>query len=299
MTTLVLEEMPNLFWTEIVRRGYAHFFKKECESSDVQIAIIRTHTIADRNFINKFKNLKMIIRAGTGLDNVDVKYAESQNIIVKNTPEANTNAAYEHTIAIIFSLIKNLNAAKANVLENKWKSGLRYNFEMADLKALVVGLGRIGSRVAKALDFFGAKVYGVDPYISDDVWQKIPAEKINYNEGLRRCNLVTFHCPLTAETENYFSLESLDIIEYPIFLINAARGKIVQEESIAIGLEKGKILGAAIDVFASEPWISKEYAFDKRVVVTPHSGSFTQRAKNRMSLETIEVWEKFISHQKF
>ena len=293
MLTLVLEKMPDLFWTEVKRRGYSQFFKTKCANDDVMALIIRTRTHASANFIDKYKNLRMIIRAGTGLDNVDIKYVESKNIIVKNTPEANTNAAYEHTIAMIFSLIKQLNTFKYNILENRWKHGLNYNFEVADLTVLIVGLGRIGSRVAKALDFFGAKVYGVDPYIDKSIWQSLPVTKISYNEGLMRCNLVTFHCPLTDETKNYFSVDSLEIISNPIFLLNVARGDIVEEKAVIKGLDEDKFLGVGIDVFAKEPWTAKNFALDKRVILTPHAGSFTFSAKNRMSIEALSVWEKF------
>ena len=299
MNTLVLEEMPDLFWQQIKRKNYQKYFLQETKKKEeIKILIIRTKTVMDKNFIDKFPSLKLIIRAGTGYDNIDIKYAYKKLIAIQNTPYANTLSAYEHTISMIFALIKQLNKAKNNVITNKWKKGLSYNLEISDLKVLVVGVGRIGSKVAKTLQYFGAKVKGVDPYLSKKDWINFDIEPISYKKGLEYANLITFHCPLTSKTKNYFSLNTLSYLKNPIYLINTARGNIVSEAAIIKGLEKNLILGVGLDVYNIEPWKVKKFAQYDNVILTPHIGAYTLKAKNRMALETIKVWENFVFKNK-
>ncbi len=293
MKTLVLENMPELFWEEIEKKNYKNFFNIK-DKKEAEILIIRTKTVANKEFIDTFPNLKLIIRAGTGLDNIDIDYAYSKGINLQNTPKANSISAYEHTIALIFSLIKKLPQAHRNILNKKWKQDFDFNFEISDLKVLVVGVGRIGSMVAKTLKYLGAKVFGVDPYLSEKDWQKVDIQRISYEEGLKKCNLITFHCPLTPETKNYFSRKSLNQLKNPIFLLNVARGGIVEEDAISKGFKRNIFLGVALDVFTNEPWTPKDFANENNIILTPHIGAYTKKAKNRMALETIKVWENFV-----
>ncbi|HGY11073.1 MAG TPA: hypothetical protein ENK36_01745, partial [Desulfobacterales bacterium] len=163
MNTYVVENMPEIFWQEIKKNGWEIYFSTH-KNKEAEIAIIRTQTFADRSFFDQFPNLKMLIRAGTGFDNIDLSEAKMRNIVVCNTPEANAISAFEHTISFIFSLIKQLKISEKNLFSGNWKSGLLNNWELSDLKTLIVGVGRVGTKVAKALQYFGAEVKGVDPY---------------------------------------------------------------------------------------------------------------------------------------
>lgn len=299
MNTLVLEEMPDLFWQKIQEKGWEkYFFQPETipATRKIEIVIIRTKTVFDRTMFRKYPALKMIIRAGSGFDNIDIQEARHRNVIVCNTPEANAISAYEHTISFIMALIKQHQTAKQNILRGNWKTGLKNNLELSDLNALIVGVGRVGTRVAKALQYFGAEVKGVDPYLSKTEWQKKEVESIKYDDGIKWCNLISYHCPLTYETENYFNDSTISLLEHPIWLVNTARGGIISENAVATGLECGKLLGFATDVFSAEPFTATDYADYNNVILTPHIGSFTRKAKNRISLETLEVWSKFVHH---
>jgi D-3-phosphoglycerate dehydrogenase len=294
-----MEPMPDLFWQKIKQKGWEkYFFQPETipATRKIEIVIIRTKTVFDRAMFQKFPALKMIIRSGSGFDNIDILEAEKQNVIVCNTPEANAISAYEHTISFIMALIKQHQIAKQNILRGNWKTGLENNLELSDLNALIVGVGRVGSKVAKALQYFGAKVKGVDPYLPKAEWQKKEVESIKYDDGIKWCNLISYHCPLTYETKNYFNDSTISLLEHPIWLVNTARGGIISENAVAMGLECGKLLGFATDVFSVEPFTTTDYADLSNVLLTPHIGSFTRKAKNRISLETLEVWSKFVHH---
>jgi phosphoglycerate dehydrogenase-like enzyme len=293
MKTFVIEKMPDFFWHKIKEKGWSKYFTDK-PSKDVEIVIIRTNTVADKLFFDRFPNLKLLIRAGTGFDNVDVKAARNLDIQVCNTPEANGLCAFEHTMSFIFALLKQHHIAQENLLQGNWKTGLQNNWEISDLKALIVGVGRVGTRVAKALQYFGAEVKGVDPYLSTLDWNKKVTSSIPYKEGLKWCNLISFHCPLTQETHNYFNDSTLGLLENPIWLINTARGSVVSTSSIQTGIEIGRLLGFAADVFCEEPPNEIELIDFKNVILTPHIGSFTRKAKTRMSVETLAVWSAFV-----
>ncbi|MFO7895764.1 MAG: NAD(P)-dependent oxidoreductase [Candidatus Cloacimonadales bacterium] len=208
MKTTVLEEMPALFWQQLTQDDLRQWFVPAVDYT-AEIAIIRTKTQFDREMIDRFSNLKLIIRAGSGFDNIAVRYAEQKNIAVCNTPQANAFSAYEHTLAQILALIKNLQLGKKEIQIQRWKSEHPDNWEIADLKVLVVGLGRVGSRVAQALKFLGAEVKAVDPYLTPQQWKNQAVEPIHYIEGLKWCNLLTFHCPLYSDIISYSRFRSI------------------------------------------------------------------------------------------
>ena len=293
MKTYVMEEMPETFWVELKVRNLQDDFSCE-ENWDAEITIIRTRTKFDRALIDKFSNLKMIIRAGSGYDNIDVDYAQSKNIAVCNTPEANAYSAYEHTLALIFGLIKNLQYGKQEIETGNWKKKHPSNWEIPDLKVLVVGLGRVGTRVAKTLEYLGAKVLAVDPELCENEWQEKGISPIHYIEGLKWCNLVTYHCPLYSDTFHYFNQKIVDGLDKPIWLVNAARGKVVDFIAVNSGLDNNKLFGVALDVFEEEPWQSECCINNPRFMITPHTGAFTTAAKDRMSIECVDVWQKFV-----
>ena len=292
--------MPDLFWHEVKENGWDNFFYKKHQNTpkNTEIIIIRTNTNFNKQLFDEFPDAKLIIRAGTGVDNIDIKEARKRDIVVCNTPEANAFSAYEHTISFVYALIKQHQKAKESILNDSWKSQLPENLEISDLKVLIVGLGRVGTRVAGTLLNLGADVLAVDPYLTPEEWEKKKVVETSYKAGLEWCNMLSFHCPLTRETLNYFSLKTLQKLQNPIWLLNTARGKIVQEKAISIGFQKKILLGVALDVFSPEPWKIKEFAKYNKVLLTPHTGSFTKKAKQRMALETLKVWSEFVFDNK-
>lgn len=292
--TLVLDTMPDLFWQIVEDKKMNDYFTREnlVFSEDIEIIIIRTKTVITESHYKRFPNLKCVIRAGSGYDNIDVEKAKDYEIMVQNTPQANVQSAFEHTIGLLFSLVKNHKQHNLSVLENKWRSGIASNLEIADLKVLIVGLGRVGSMVAKLLVSLGAEVKFVDPYINFEPWKSLNIHPIKYEEGLNWANIVTYHCPLYSKTKHYFDKHSLDFINQ-IYLLNVARGGVVDVDAVVKGIEKGKVLGAGIDVMESEPWKCEGWENNPKIIMTPHTGAFTEKAKDRLSQDCFEVWNDF------
>ncbi len=297
--TLVMDAMPDLFWQIVKEQGYSEYFTQDnlLFSEDIEIIIIRTKSVITESHYKRFPNLKCIIRAGSGYDNIDVEKAKEYNIVVQNTPEANVQSAFEHTISLLLSLIKNLKQHNQSVIDNKWREGINSNLELSDLKVLVVGLGRVGSLVARFLKSWGAKVKFVDPYIDKAPWESQGIDLIAYEEGLSWANAVTYHCPLYKQTEHYFDAQSLNFID-KIFLLNVARGGIIDIDAIIKGINQGKILGAGIDVMESEPWKCEGWEDNKKIILTPHTGAQTEQAKTRLSEECYQVWSEFNFNKK-
>ncbi|MEA2096283.1 MAG: NAD(P)-dependent oxidoreductase [Candidatus Cloacimonadota bacterium] len=299
MKTLVMEPMPDLFWEEIRKKGWNSFFTDSVDSNEkIEIIIIRTKTNFNKDRFVEFPNLKMIIRAGSGFDNIDIIEAKKRNVIVCNTPEANAFSAYEQTLSFIFALIKQHQICKDRVLKGNWKKDFMPNWEISDLRVLIIGVGRVGTRVADTLKYLGAQVKGVDPYLSISEWKQKNIESLIYKEGIEWCDLLTYHCPLTGETENYFNGKVLNTLINPIWLVNTSRGKVVNESVVEKGILNGDIIGFASDVFSKEPWKVKKFAKKLNVILSPHIGAYTKKAKIRLSLETLDVWSDYVNQHQ-
>jgi D-3-phosphoglycerate dehydrogenase / 2-oxoglutarate reductase len=296
MKTLVLDPMPEKFWSLIKKRRLAKYFTTDQDNNNIEIIIIRTKTFLSQKYLEKYPELKLIIRAGSGFDNIDLVETKNRNIIVCTTPDSNAQAAFEHTISLILSLIKQHLTGKNQILKGRWKDEMKPCWEITDIKALIVGVGRIGTKVGKFLQTMGAEVKGVDPFLNSSEWQQRKIVDTDYVTGVRWCNLITYHCPFYNQTRDYFSKKILAEINNPVWLINTARGGILNEDAVKAGLRAGKILGLGMDVFAKEPVSQQDYFFEDNVLITPHIGAHTQNAKNRLISDTLEVWSEFVFH---
>lgn len=297
MKTQVLEKMPDYFWQLIKQKGWQVNFTEEYNKNS-EILIIRTHTKADRVLLSKYPFLKMIIRAGSGFDNVDAREAEKRKIIVCNTPRANAVSAAEHTISLMLALIKQHQYGKERVLTKSWKTAMDNCWEISDLKVLLVGVGHVGTHVANKLQDLGASLKGVDPFLDEDIRKSKKIDWTTYQEGITWCNMISYHCPLYSKTQGYFNLDVVKQCKNPIWLVNTARGGIVDENAVKYGLENKSILGFAADVFTVEPWQGNTFSSGKNVYLTPHIAAYTLNAKIRLSRQTLQVWEKYVFEDK-
>lgn len=296
MNTLILDTLPELFWKIVDQHRWRKYFflpEHKIDPRLIDIVVIRTKTKFGFEEFERYPKLKMIIRAGSGYDNIDLTEAKRRDVYVCNTPEANATAAAELTLSFILALVKKHQLSKKSILASEWKENLLPNWELCELKALIVGVGRVGSKVAKTLRELGAEVRGVDPYLKREQWESIGIKRVEYKKGLAWCNLLTFHCPLTVETKGYFNEETLAYLHNPIWLVNTARGGVVTEKAAEIGLDEGKLLGVALDVYDEEPCQIKKYMKDDRIYMTPHTGAYTMVAKERLCNEVIRVWQAF------
>ena len=254
--------------------------------------VIRSATTMDKEAIDALPNLKYIIRAGEGTDNIDKKYCEEKGIKVSNTPGANSNSAAEHAIALMLTTLRKTSYAHQAMREGRWDKSLYAGNELWKKTVGFVGFGRIGKIVAKRISGFDPRVIFYDPFIETDLepnYQKKTLEEI-FSES----DIITVHVPKTPQTENLVNEKLLSLMKPSSILINAARGGIVDEAALLEALKAQKIRAAGLDVFSKEPLDeSSEFRSLDNVVLTPHLGASTEEASVRVSLMAAQQLKEF------
>ena len=234
-------------------------------------------------------NMKVIGRAGTGVDNVDIPAATRRGIIVANAPESNSVAAAEHTLALSLALFRNVPQAQATLVAGRWD---RAKFKGAELygKTLgVIGFGRIGQLVAKRAQSFDMEVLAFDKFVSAERFRELGVEGCDeLTDLLGRADLITLHTPRTPETEGMIDAEAIAAMKDGARIVNCARGELIVLDDLVAGLESGKLAGAALDVFPAEPFTEHPIFARDDVVVTPHLGASTAEAQDRAGVVTAE-----------
>lgn len=236
------------------------------------------------------RRLKAIVRAGVGTDNIDKNAATRLGILVMNTPTGNTISTAEHAFTLMLALSRNIAGAHQSLVEGRWDRNAYMGSQLADKTLGVVGLGRIGQEVAKRAVAFQMRVIGYDPFVSAEQAAKMGLEHVEQvRDMLPKVDYLTVHTPLTPETKDLISFPELDILKPGIRLINAARGGIYNEAALIEGLQRGKIGGVALDVFAQEPCTDSPLFKMKNVLCTPHLGASTEEAQNQVAIEAVEL----------
>jgi D-3-phosphoglycerate dehydrogenase len=253
--------------------------------------ITRSGTPLNAQVLQAARRLKIAGRAGVGLDNVDIDAATLRGILVMNTPEANTLAATELTLALMLALCRCIPWADASVKRGEWTRGKFNGVQLSDKTLGVIGLGRIGSRVATRCRAFGMNVLAFDPYISEDVANENRVELVaDLDDLLARSDFITLHTPLTDETRGIIGAAQIAKMKKGVRIINCARGGLADEQALYAGLLSGKIAGAAIDVYSVEPprteLLRNLLALDN-VVATPHIGANTREAQHDVSVQIV------------
>src|SRR5512138_475929 len=215
--------------------------------------ITRSGTTVDKDLLDAGRNLKMVARAGVGIDNVDVDYASSRGVIVVNAPFGNTNSAAEHTMALLLSVCRNVTKANASLKGGDWKRAPFTGVELKGKTAGVIGLGKVGGRVATRLKAFECEVLACDPYIAVKRAHDLGVKLVSLEEICKSCDIITVHTPLTAETKGMIGPREFGLMKHGVILINAARGGVINEEALLANLKNGKIALSAIDVYSIEP----------------------------------------------
>ena len=251
--------------------------------------LVRSATQVTPELIERAERLKVIGRAGTGVDNVDIPAATRRGIVVANAPESNSVAAAEHTVALMLALCRNVPQAQATLVGGGWE---RSRFKGAELygKTLgVVGFGRIGQLVAKRAQSFEMDVLAFDKFVSAERFRELGVEGVTeLDDLLARADVVTLHVPKTPETIGLIDAGSLAAMKDGSRLVNCARGELVDLDAVLAALEAGKLAGAALDVFPSEPFTDHPIFAREDVVVTPHLGASTAEAQDRAGVVTAE-----------
>lgn len=250
--------------------------------------IIRSGTKLTSEIIQSADKLKVIGRAGVGLDNVDLEAATKKGIIVMNSPSGNTISTAEHTMALILALSRNIPQADASLREGKWERKKFKGVEIYGKVLGIVGLGRIGREVAKRALGFGMRVIAYDPYLSEETARKLEIELVDYPELLASADYITFHVPLTEGTYHMFSEKELEMVRSGVRIINCSRGGVVDENALCKGLTENKIVGVALDVYEQEPPEESVLFKMPNTVFTPHLGASTEEAQLNVAIEIAE-----------
>lgn len=249
--------------------------------ADVDAVLVRSATKMDEEAISAAKNLKVIARAGVGLDNVDVPAATQAGVMVVNAPTSNITSAAELAVGLLLSTARNIAPANQALKAGAWKRSKYGGVELLDKKVGVVGFGRIGQLVAERLKGFGMEILAYDPYVSAQRAGQLGAQLVTLDELLEQSDFITVHLPKTPETVGLIGKEALAKVKPTVRVINAARGGIVDEEALAEALAEGRVAGAGIDVFAKEPTTESPLFEHESVVVTPHLGASTEEAQEK------------------
>jgi D-3-phosphoglycerate dehydrogenase len=251
--------------------------------------LIRSATQLDAELIERADSLKVIGRAGVGVDNVDVPAATKRGIVVANAPEANTVAAAEHTVALMLALARNIPQAHASLTSGKWERSKFGGTEVEGKTLGILGFGRIGQLVATRARAFGMRVVAYDPFVSTERFRELGVEKAETPaDVLATGDFITLHLPKTPETQGFINTETLAKCKDGVRIINVARGPLVVDEDLKAALDSGKVAGAALDVFTTEPITDHPLFGYPNVVVTPHLGASTAEAQDRAGVQTAE-----------
>jgi len=258
--------------------------------------VIRSATKVTADIIEAAKNLKVIGRAGIGLDNVDIPAASQRGIVVMNTPEGNTITTAEHTIAMILSLSRNIPQATASLKEGKWEKKKLKGRELFNKTLGLIGAGHIGRIVADRAKGMKMKVIVYDPYIKPEAIEKLDLEPVSFEELLKRADYITVHTPKTDETTNIINKDSISKMKNGAMVINCARGGIVNEADVYEALKSGRLGGAAFDVFSTEPPGKIELMTLPNFICTPHLGASTTEAQDNVAKEVAEQIVAYLLH---
>jgi D-3-phosphoglycerate dehydrogenase len=265
-----------------------------------EVIITRSGTTVDRELLDAGKKLKMVARAGVGIDNVDLDYASSRGVIVVNAPLGNTNSAAEHAMALLLAFCRNITKANASLKSGEWKRAPFTGIELKGKTAGVIGLGKVGGRVATRLKAFECDVLACDPYIAVKRAHDLGVKLVSHEEVYKNCDIITFHTPLNDETRNMIGEKEIAMMKDGVILINAARGGIINEQALLNALRSGKIAGAAVDVWSEEPpktEILRELISQDRLVVTPHLGANTFEAQINVAVDVSKEILNYLDEQ--
>jgi D-3-phosphoglycerate dehydrogenase / 2-oxoglutarate reductase len=256
--------------------------------ADADAVVVRSRTRVDGELLAHARSLRVIARAGVGVDNIDVDAATRRGILVLNTPDSSTISTAEHTMAMMLALVRHLPTAHLSTSRGEWQ---RENFTGVELygKTLgVVGLGKIGSEVAHRAAAFGMRVIAYDPFVSAERGARFSAELTSWEVVLAQSDVLTVHVPLTPRTHHLLGGPQFAQLKSGAFIINCARGELVDQEALLAALDEGRVGGAALDVFESEPPREMRLLQHPHVIVTPHLAASTAEAAHNISVEIAE-----------
>ncbi|MCD6454649.1 MAG: D-2-hydroxyacid dehydrogenase [Candidatus Aminicenantes bacterium] len=285
-----LEELKKL--GEVVFKTGMEPEELKKEIADADVAVVRSATKLRREIIEAAKNLKLIVRAGIGLDNIDLDAAKEKGIEVRNTPAATSISVAELVFAHMLAAARMLPMAYTSMKAHKWEKKLFQGFELYGKTLGIIGFGRIGREVAKRAICFGMKVLWYDVV---DVETDIEAKRVSFDELLSSSDFITLHVPLLPQTKYMINSETISKMKDGVVLVNAARGGVVEEKAVLEALESGKIAFYCVDVFEKEPTDNFALIDHPKVIPTPHIGASAKEGQFRAGMEVVRIVREFFS----
>lgn len=261
---------------------------------DYDALLVRSATKVTKDIINAGDKLKIVGRAGVGLDNVELEAATKKGIIVVNTPGGNTISTAEHAFSMMMALSRNIPAADLSMRKGEWERKKFMGVELCGKTLGIVGLGRIGTEVARRAIVFGMRVIAYDPYLSVERAKELGVEIVDLKKIYAEADYITVHTPLTDETRHMISDEQFGMMKKTVRLINCARGGIIDEEALVRAIEAGKVAGAAFDVYENEPPKDSKLAKLDKVVLTPHLGASTEEAQVNVAIDVANTVRDYL-----
>jgi D-3-phosphoglycerate dehydrogenase len=255
---------------------------------DYEALLVRSQTKVTAEVIQAGKKLQVIGRAGVGVDNIDLDEATQRGIVVVNAPTGNTISAAEHTIALMLALARHIPQANTVLKSGEWRRADFMGTEVRDKTLGIIGLGNVGSEVARRARGLQMKLIGHDPFISVDHARNLQVELVPLKQLLKEADFITLHIPLTKSTKELIGAKELALVKPTVRIINTSRGGLINEEALAKAIKEKKVAGAAIDVFATEPTTSSILFEDDNIVVTPHLGASTAEAQAMAAKDVAE-----------
>lgn len=255
---------------------------------DFDIVIVRSKTKVTAEFIDKTKNLKLVIRAGVGLDNIDLTYSKQKNVKVMNTPKSSTISVAELTLGLILACTRRIAEATASMKRGEWLKKQLRGTEIAEKTLGLIGYGRIGHEVAKRAIAFGMNV------IVTDLLPVQGIKSVDLDTLLKEADIISLHIPSTKKTINLINKEMMAKMKDGVIIINASRGNVLNESDLSAALKSGKVKYAGLDVYSKEP-PSEELVSNENIVLTPHIGANTTEAMAKIGAEVVQIVKDFIS----
>ncbi len=264
--------------------------------SDFEAIIVRSRTRVTKDVLLRANRLRIVARAGVGVDNIDVEFAKERGIEVVNTPDALTNAVAEFTIGLMIDLSRSITNAATTLRNMEWKKAQFVGSELQGKVYGAIGVGRIGRRVIELAHAFGMKIIAHDIVeIPKEFTSSYEVEMTNQDEVFRRADFLDLHVPLTNETRHLVNREKIEMMKQSAFLVNTSRGQVIDEQAVLVALEKERIAGAALDVFETEPPTRESLLQNKRVIPTPHIAGQTLEAQSKAAISAVRQVLDFLS----
>jgi D-3-phosphoglycerate dehydrogenase len=256
--------------------------------SDYDAVIVRSETRVTAAAIQAAQRLQVVGRAGIGVDNIDVEAATQRGILVVNAPTGNIISAAEHSVGLMLSLARNIPQANVTLKGGKWERSRFMGVEVRGKTLGIIGLGQVGSEVARRARGLEMRVVGCDPFVPEERARVLGVDMVSLEELLRQSDFITIHTSLTEGTRGLIGEAELALVKANVRIVNTARGGIIDEEALCRAVAEGRVAGAALDVFEGEPKVNPKLLESESIIVTPHLGASTAEAQERVALDVVE-----------